>query len=154
MGSRNLADADPTLATLVKALQEEFFRRYCPHELVVTYVARTREEHEALWAQGRRPLVIVNAYRARAGMAPITEKANVEVTWTTDSKHLRIPSLAVDLAVAVDPDGAEGPMKPVIEWEDEPRYHQMGAIAIDLGLRWGGSWKKPDLCHVELPEVA
>lgn len=154
MGSRNLADADQIIAEKVVLLQEEFYRRYCPHELVVTYVARTREEHEALWAQGRRQLVIVNAYRARAGMAPITDKQNVEVTWTTVSKHLLVPSRAVDLAVAVDPDGPEGPMKPVIEWEDEPRYHQMGAIAVSLGLVWGGNWRKADLCHVELPEVA
>ena len=75
-----------------------------------------------------------------------------------DSKHNRIPSLAVD-AVPWFKD------RPHIRWEDKVKfYHFSGfvlAIAATLGIkvRWGGNWDMDDelhdqrlydLCHFEL----
>ena len=32
----------------------------------------------------------------------------------------------------------------------DPRYAQAGAVAVALGLAWGGDWHHPDYDHVEL----
>lgn len=38
--------------------------------------------------------------------------------------------------------------------EESPLYHKVGAIGIDLGLNWGGSWKSfSDDAHFELRPV-
>lgn len=150
--SRSLADAAPTLAERVLLLQEEFARDRAPQLLVVTCVWRSPLVQQALYAQGRLPAPAVNLKRAAAGLPPLSaEEAARTVTWTRASKHLLLASRAVDLAVAVDPDGPAGPLKPVIDWKDEPAYRRMGALAERLGLVWGGRWHRPDLCHVELP---
>lgn len=149
--SRSLSDAHPALAEKVLLLREDFARRQAPWSLVVTSVWRDPRYQDALYAQGRATPMEVNAYRTLIGLPRLSdEDAARVVTWTRESKHTRRPSEAVDLAVALDPDG-DGPSKPRIDWQDEGRYRAMGAIAEKLGLVWGGSWRKRDLCHVELP---
>ncbi|MBK9968684.1 MAG: M15 family metallopeptidase [Holophagales bacterium] len=155
--SRSLSDADPWLAETVLLLQEEFSRRFAPFSLLITCVRRSQLVHDALWLQGRSDAKTINAARLRAGMPPLTSEKEIrsEVTWTRSTKHCAVPfALAVDLAVSVDPDGPEGPLKPVIEWNDIPRYEAMGVIAKKLGLVWGGDWRKPDYCHVEKPRFS
>jgi len=157
VGSRLLTDARPELAEKVRALRDEYARRFAPWYLVVTSVWRSPMEQEALYAQGRvASKTELNAIRERAGMPPIydEDEAHRVVTWVRNSRHNRTPSEAVDLAVAIDPDGTAGPMKPRIDWTSESRYEAMGEIAKRLGLVWGGDWKRRDLCHVELPKEA
>lgn len=157
MASRLLSDARPELAEKVRKLLEEYARRFAPWYLVVTSVWRSPMEQEALYAQGRvASKTELNAIRERAGMPPIydEDEAHRVVTWVRHSRHNRTPSEAVDLAVAIDPDGTAGPMKPRIDWTSESRYEAMGEIAKRLGLVWGGDWKRRDLCHVELPKEA
>ena len=152
--SRSLSAADPYVAERCRLLQEEFARRFAPWCLVITSVARDAAVQEALYAQGRvASKMELNALRERAGLAPIHDEAEAHrvVTWVRTSKHNRVPSEAVDLAVALDPDGPDGPIKPRIDWEDISRYEAMGEIAKRLGLVWGGDWRKPDYCHVEKP---
>lgn len=157
MASRLLSDARPELAEKVRKLLEEYARRFAPWYLVITSVWRSPMEQEALYAQGRvASKTELNAIRERAGMPPIydEDEAHRVVTWVRHSRHNRTPSEAVDLAVAIDPDGTAGPMKPRIDWTSESRYEAMGEIAKRLGLVWGGDWKRRDLCHVELPKEA
>lgn len=153
--SRSLADADPRLAEKCLALQKEFARRFAPWCLVITSVWRSPLVQEALYAQGRvASRMELNAIREKAGLAPIysDEEAARIVTKSRSSKHNRTPSEAVDFAVALDPDGPDGPIKPRIDWKDEARYEAMGEIAKRRGLVWGGDWRMRDLCHVELPK--
>lgn len=152
--SRDLKDADPFVATAVAELRREFARRFAPFFLTITCVRRTQLAHDALWLQGRADAKTINAARERAGLWLLHDPKEIarEVTWVRTTKHSAVPlSLAVDLAVTIDPDGPEGPMKPVIEWNDIPRYEAMGVIAKKVGLVWGGEWRKPDYCHVEKP---
>lgn len=151
MASRSLSHAHPALANKVRILQEEFSRRFPQWRLIITSVSRTPAEQEALYLQGRVHVDLVNEARARTGMGPIGPHENVEVTWVKQSRHNRMPSEAVDLAVAFDLDGIDGPGKPVIDWNDEIRYRAMGVMAENLGLVWGGRWRTPDMAHVELP---
>lgn len=154
MASRSLTTADPQLARMVKELMAAYARRFFPWFLMITNVSRDPLEQEALYAQGRvGSKMELNAIRERAGLPPIynEKEAHRIVTWTRNSRHNRIPSEAVDLAVAIDPDGPDGPLKPVIDWDDIARYEAMGELAKEIGLVWGGDWKNRDLCHVELP---
>jgi len=153
--SRSLDDAAPELAEKCRLLESDFARRFFPWLLIRTSVWRSPAIQEALYCQGRVPRIELNAVRERAGLAPIYDEAEAArvVTWTRSSRHNRTPSEAVDYAVAIDPDGPDGPLKPRIDWRDESRYEAMGEIAKAHGLFWGGDWKRRDLCHVELPRV-
>jgi hypothetical protein len=148
--SRDLADCDPKLRALCEQLIAAFWKRFAPFFIMPVFTQRTRSTQEALWAQGRTDLATVNTLRRAAGLPPITTADNEkQVTWTKNSKHVAVPSRAVDFAVAVDDDGPSGPHKATIDWDDEPRYNAMGALAQELGLVWGGNWGDPG--HVELP---
>ena len=152
--SRLLSDAHPLLADKVRTLQAQYAKRFAPWYLVITSVWRSPLEQEALYSQGRVASKLeLNAIRERAGMPPIydEDEAHRIVTNTRHSRHNRTPSEAVDLAVAIDPDGATGPLKPRIDWITAGRYEAMGELAKKLGLAWGGDWKQRDLCHVEMP---
>lgn len=151
--SADLADAHPLLAELVPLVQADFAALRAPQFLRITRVWGSQLVQDALWAQGRTSLAIVNGLRSKVGLAPITAKENLKcVTWTRQSKHTRKPSEAVDFVVAVDPDGP-GPLKPVITYNDEPAYLALGVIAERHGLVWGGRFRKYDGAHVELARV-
>lgn len=136
MASRDLADANPRLAKLVRELQGRFAMANPGKHLVVVCTYRSPQEQQALFAQGR----------TQPGRK-VTEIDGARKL----SRHNKRPAEAVDLAVMVDPDG-EGPLKPVISWTDREAYLAMGEIAEELGLVWGGRWTKVDACHVELPK--
>lgn len=154
--SRSLDDARPELAEKVRELMAEYARRFAPWSLMITSVWRSPLVQEALYCQGRVPRIELNAVRERAGLPPIYDEQEAArvVTWTRNSRHNRTPSEAVDLAVVIDPDGPDGPLKPRIDWHTASRYEAMGEIAKRLGLVWGGDWKRQrDLCHVEIPKA-
>lgn len=135
MASRDLAHARRDLAAKVRELQVRFAAANPGKYLQVTCTYRTPREQQELFAQGRT-------------------KPGLKVTWIDGvrklSKHNMSPAEAVDLAVVDDPDGPEGPIKPVIKWKDRPAYLSMGEIAESLDLQWGGRWRKVDACHVEV----
>ena len=73
-----------------------------------------------------------------------------------DSKHNRVPSLAVDVAPYP------------VDWKDEARFAYMAGLAKGIGhelgvnIRWGGDWdldgelsdnRFNDLPHLEIKEV-
>lgn len=73
------------------------------------------------------------------------------VSWTARSKHLPQPpnslSLAFDAcprAYLVEKDWAPG----------APYWLIYGDIGMDLGLEWGGLWKRRDYAHMQLDECA
>ncbi len=146
----DLADADPLLAELVGRVMTEFAATRAPQFLRITRVWGSQAVQEALWAQGRTTLPVVNDLRRAVGLPPITAKENESsVTWTRSSKHTRKPSEAVDFVVAEDPDGP-GPLKPVITYKDGPAYLALGTIAERHGLVWGGRFRRYDGAHVEM----
>lgn len=148
--SADLSDAAPILAELVGSVMTEFAAERSPQFLRITRVWGSQAVQEALWAQGRTTLEVVNGLRHDVGLPPISEKENGHrVTWTRSSKHTRKPSEAVDFVVAVDPDGP-GPLKPIVTWNDKPAYLALGLIAERHGLVWGGRFPRYDGAHVEL----
>ena len=99
MASRSLDDCIPKLkekALLLRKKAEEVGIRF-----IITCTARSKAEQEALYAQGRQPLVMVNQLRAMAGLEPIMQYENEhKVTWTLNSKHItnekNLQSRAID----------------------------------------------------------
>lgn len=149
--SREITACATELQSKANDLISQFWKRFAPWYLLPVFTQRTQATQTALYAQGRMSLSDVNALRYKADLPPITAEENArKVTWTTNSRHCIFPSEAIDFAIAIDPDGPTGPLKPKIDWEDESRYKAMGALAEELGLVWGGRWGDPG--HVELPK--
>lgn len=166
MWSRSLTDCTPELADLAATLRREFERKRVPFFLGISRTAVSLDVQEAIRMQGRETLSVVNAKRQKSGLWLITPKENVEVTWTDprSSLHVVAPGLrdkaeAVDFMVMTDPDGP-GPLKPIVAPEDEGQYRYMGALAVRMGLEWGGNFRnaagkpRPDWGHVQLRKIA
>lgn len=103
--------------------------------LLVTQSLRTKEEQDALFAQGRtKP---GNKVTNCAGMSgPHTWGTAFDICIYVDKDH--------DMVV----DGNE------INWSD-PRYARVGAIGKSLGLKWGGDFKSlMDMPHFELSQFS
>jgi peptidoglycan L-alanyl-D-glutamate endopeptidase CwlK len=123
--------ADPrsekNLATVQPQLQRlgrELLRRLAAEGLTfkVTSGNRTQAEQDKLYSQGRN-----------GNKGPV-------VTWTRKSRH--IGGKAIDLTLF----SGKNPV-----W-DSKHYDRAGVIGEQLGLIWGGRWKRtPDRPHFELP---
>lgn len=92
------------------------------------------------------PIMIIDTLRT-----PAEHKINLAkgVSSATRSKHL--DGLAIDLCPYAEY-SASGPDK--LNWDTSAKeWAIMGKIGEDLGLRWGGRWKKPhDPGHFEYVE--
>ena len=125
--------ADPrsekNLATVQPQLQKlgrELLRRLAAEGLTfkVTSGNRTQAEQDKLYSQGRN-----------GNKGPV-------VTWTRKSRH--IGGKAIDLTLF----SGKNPV-----W-DSKHYDRAGVIGEQLGLVWGGKWKRtPDRPHFELPSA-
>jgi len=75
----------------------EYIRGFLPSaEIYETF--RTQARQDALYAQGREGIIVINALRKAANMAPISKdspEANMKVTWTKVSEHTKMN--AVDI---------------------------------------------------------
>lgn len=101
-----------------------------PH--VVLETRRTLEVQRAYYAQGRQPLIEVNAIRKIAGLYLLSEAENERiVTKTLNSRHL--DGEAIDIA----PTDAKG--RP---WWNAPAelWLRIGEVGESCGLEWGGRW--------------
>lgn len=107
---------------------------------------RTMAEQQALYAQGRQPLNVVNNLRTQAGLPPITAEENKgKVT------DLRFGFHNVGLAVDLVEDGDTNKIGIQWSWKAIKDYIQLGSIAKRVGLEWGGFWKSwKDYPHVQL----
>lgn len=98
--------------------------------MIVTAGVRTVEEQQALYAQGRTaPGAIVTEDDG------VTHKSNHQV-------HEDGFGHAVDCAFLVEN---------LPSWDPTHPWTLYGAVAMKIGLKWGGTWTTPhDLPHVEL----
>ena len=113
---------------------------------VVIETKRDVDVQRAYYAQGRQPLAAVNELRKAAGLHLISEAENANKITECDgithkSKHQF--GKAIDVAPA-DKTGRPLWNAPTAAWE------QIGVIAENCGLVWGGRWKDlPDSPHIE-----
>lgn len=123
---RLLADVHPVLAEAVRAIVATLASE--GHIALITQGARTTQEQQALYAQGRtKPGKIVTNADGIRHM----------------SQHQRINGYARAVDVAWIVDGR-------VTW-DGP-WDRLGELAAAHGLIWGGSWPRfRDMPHVELP---
>lgn len=113
----------PRLQTLCYRLIE--LSRQNGIEIVITQTLRTREEQDALYAQGR------------------TAAGNI-VTNARYPYSMHCWGLAFDFAVKV---GGK------VNWNRLDLYDRVGQLGKSIGLRWGGDFKTiKDRPHFELPE--
>jgi len=125
--------ADPrsekNLATVqpqLAKLGRELLRRLAAEGLTfkVTSGNRTQAEQDKLYAQGRN-----------GNKGPV-------VTWTRKSRHIGGKAIDITLFSGKNP-----------VW-DSKHYDRAGVIGEQLGLVWGGRWKRtPDKPHFELPNA-
>jgi peptidoglycan L-alanyl-D-glutamate endopeptidase CwlK len=150
MASRSLDDLTPTL-------KEKWMRVACKAadrgiRTLVTCTARDLKEQTALYAQGRNELLLVNELRKIAKLPPIDGLTNSrKVTWTMKSKHIcksGEKSKAIDFAVFYE-GKASWDIKVNCNDNDIPDYYEVGQIAKEEGLKWGGDFSSPDFPHLE-----
>ena len=160
MFSRAWDTCTPEVAEAGRKLQENFFVRFAPWQLVITRTAVSLDVQEAIEMQGRFPLARVNEARLAAGLWPILPAENHMVTWTAPRKSLHVVgsgirdlSEAVDLAIAIDPDGPLGPLKPRIDWKNN-RYPAMAVLAEALGFQAGINFHPSDPGHLQMRRTA
>ncbi|AFG35596.1 M15 family metallopeptidase [Fervidobacterium pennivorans subsp. shakshaketiis] len=127
------------------------FRRYvekfvmeCSKEGISVWIYntyRSRAVQNALYAQGREPLEVVNLLRQKAKLEPIDERKNrYVVTKLRVSAHNY--GLAADFVPVVDG-------KP--QWYNDELWLRCGYIALNLGMEWGGMWKGlVDKPHIQM----
>jgi hypothetical protein len=159
--SRDVRDLTPEL----EEKEQEFALKMLEAGLpfAITCTLRTKDEHVALWAQGRQPLAVVNELRRMAKLPPITEAENLRcVTWTLNSRHFAGKdgkARAFDF-VLLKANKTTWDIKCDVDNDHIPDYIEAGAIAKSIGLVWGGDFldKKgkpcPDPVHCELPNPA
>lgn len=120
-------------------------------QFAITSTLRTEAEQQALYAQGRKPLDVVNQYRVTANMPLIGPGEN---TYTvTNCDGIKIKSnhqggTAIDI-VPLDKNG-----NPCWPDKSDSRWQQIAIIMKAVGFQWGGDWAKfPDYPHYELKEI-
>jgi len=162
--SRDLNMATPR----IRAFAEKFIteaKRILNLDVFIIEVDRPFEVQVAYYAQGRESLDVVNSLRKRAGLNPISEKANQRiVTKTMKSKHiinLANEATSDDLSRAIDfglidrKGVYHGEPKADLNKDGKLDYIQLGIIGkmIDSGLIWGGDFKGfKDYAHWEEPD--
>lgn len=124
--------------------------------IIFTQTLRTEDEQRAFYAQGRKPLPLVNSLRKTANLPPITERDNKKIITKarTVFNSFHGYGLAFDIAIT-DPSGKR------INWDVERTdwnndgasdWIQVGTLAGQIpGLEWGGNWSSmPDAPHFQM----
>lgn len=123
---RTNARSDKVIATLqpfVRPYARALFFKARIHGIEINIISGTRSfaEQDRLYAQGRT--------------AP-----GFKVTNAKGGESLHNYGIAFDIGV--------------FEGKNylgrSPRYNQVGILGLEIGLKWGGVWKKPDRPHFEL----
>lgn len=113
----------------------------------LTQVFRSAAEQTAFYAQGRQPVPVVNALRAKANLAPITSKENRIITHAKpgQSKHEFTPAHAFDIAFL------KAGSKTELNWDPVNFLHAWVILSeFDPKLRWGKTFPSADLPHIEI----
>lgn len=153
MASRLLSDLVPSLEEKARKFLAACKEAKLP--VHITCTARSIQEQEALYAQGRESLEKVNELRKEVGLWTIKEKENRKVTWTLKSKHIvyspEEKARAFDAAIVKDKQFIWD-LKADVNDNDLNDWEEMGKIGEACGLKWGGRWKQsPDRPHFEEP---
>lgn len=125
----------------------------------LTCTARSYQEQEALYAQSRQSLMVVNLLRKKVGLYPITHKENERpVTWTLKSYHIvdyvKNPNgkaRAFDFVIIKD-NKTTWDLKVDVNDNDIPDYIEVGRFAVEIGLNSGSTWTKKDYPHCQQPD--
>lgn len=126
--SRKIEDMVPKMQELYYLFEDKMAEAGIPFMVTSTY--RSPEEQANLYAQGRT-------------------KPGKIVTWVKHSKHN--DRKAFDIAI-LKMGVPVWDVKISVDGDDIPDYEEAGQIGMEIGLTWGGSWKKKDYCHFELNE--
>lgn len=123
----------------------------------VTRTASTYAVQEALFAQGRKDLALVNQLRSVVGLAPLTAEQNKRpVTWTLNSHHIvRSPqdkASAFDIAILDNLDKITWDIKADVNQNEIPDYEEAARIGESVGLKAGARFSTPDYPHFENKE--
>ena len=127
MSDLKLVGVHPDLVTAVLAINRVMTA--LGHPMRVTDGVRTADQQQHLYAQGR------------TAPGAIVTQADGVVHRSNHQRHDDGFGHAVDLCFLV-----EG--KP--SWDERLPWLAYGAVAMALGLTWGGTWTRPDKPHVEL----
>jgi len=120
-------------------------------QYAITSTLRTVAEQQALYAQGRQPIDVVNELRVKTGMGPLGPSDNTYTVTNCDgvktlSNHQS--GCAIDI-VPLDKNGNPS-------WPDKSdgQWKIISDIMKIAGFQWGGDWAKfPDYPHYELKEI-
>lgn len=126
MASRNLNDLHPDLKQLARC-----FVKCCKAEgidVLIYCTYRSYEEQDKLYAQGR----------TRAGRIVTYVKGGGSAHNHVDENG-KPAALAFD---AVPQQTQHGHGHKSLIWNDPMLWKRMGEIAGEIGLKWGGNWKK------------
>jgi len=120
--------------------------------VVITCTQRSPEEQEALYAQGRENLLVVNKKREALGMVRLKAASNRKVTWTLKSYHTCEPkSMAFDFAVG-SKSKIYWDLKADVNDNEIPDYEEFAKIckSKNPNIEWGGDFKKSKDCpHIQ-----
>jgi len=107
--------------------------------LAVDLIALDGEVARGISAAGLRwpGLSVISGHRSRTLQDQLNPSA-------PNSKHVRSPSLAVDLRVGDQPASVTEPTL----------WARIGRIWQAMGHRWGGVFRPPDLNHFDIDELA
>lgn len=141
-----LSECHPAVQHRVAQLAAQWAEAFPDYELEISQGLRSWNYQQAVYDQGRKPLAEVNAERAAAGLAALTEAENKRVTNAPPGLSNHNYGLAVDFAIE-DAQGA-------LDWDAaDARWQRLIALAPGCGLRSGACFSTPDNPHVELAEA-
>lgn len=150
-----LEDLTPATQAAARAALALLDLRMVPH--VVTSTLRSAAEQAALYAQGREPLLAVNARREAVGWEHIGAAENSGTVTNCDGRKIaeggkgRSPH---QLGTALDVVPANNIGNPAWAGASDPRWKTIAAAFKANGFEWGGDWDGwKDLPHYQLKEV-
>lgn len=150
--SRDLKDLHP----VVRAKTESLLKLCEANKIkiIITQTLRTADEQSAYYARGRRPLAVVNALYAKAGLAPISARENKSIVTkaATIANSFHGYGLAIDFAV-MNPDGKTVLWDPNkdLDGDGVSEYREVAKLAESLGFEAGINWSSmPDAPHLQM----
>ncbi len=127
--SRDYRTGHPELIKRYKELKESYQRVFPDRQLIETCIYRSPQAQREIYKSGRF-----------GNPGPILTYCD---GFNKKSNHNKFPSRALDCAVVINGKAI---------W-DETYYYQIGALAKEVGLEWGGFWTKfVDFPHLQLPK--
>jgi hypothetical protein len=130
MSDRDLTHCNPDFVARFLVLKGEYEAMHPERTLLVTCTRRSTAEQQAEYAKGRT-----------APGRKVTTKDGILLKSMHQAWGDGL-SAAVDVAVILH----EGKFDSRIAW-NAPFYADLGKLALDHHLRWGGTWG--DYCHLE-----